>query len=53
MQPSKKTFKNLEGRWIEKPTATLIVVCACGGKYIKSRELQTMCVRCMSKIVTK
>jgi hypothetical protein len=40
-----KTFlKN--GKWIDNPNATTVVVCACGEKYIKTRPNQTQCLRC-------
>jgi|GEM_PF-811012 hypothetical protein len=40
-----KTFlKN--GKWIDNPNATTVVVCVCGEKYIKTRPRQTHCLRC-------
>ncbi len=47
MTPSKKTFQNPVGKWIEKKTRTEILLCVCGGKYIKTRKEQTVCVRCI------
>lgn len=50
MQPNlaivpKKTFQKA-GKWIEKPTRSIILVCACGAKYIKTRKDQTGCIKC-------
>jgi hypothetical protein len=36
-----------DGKWIEKPTAVAVVMCKCGGKYIKTRPKQTACLQCM------
>ena len=47
MAPSKKTFQNTVGKWVEKKTRTEILLCICGGKYIKSRKDQTVCIRCI------
>ncbi len=44
-----KTFQ-LNGHWIEKTQKTAILVCECGNKYIKTRALQTRCLRCMAYI---
>lgn len=44
---SKKNFQS-NGKWVVKPTRTIVLVCSCGGKYIKTREAQINCVRCMS-----
>ncbi len=38
-----------DGRWIDKPNKSAILLCTCGNKYIKTREEQAMCVRCISK----
>ena len=46
LTPSKKTFQK-EGKWIEKQNAA-VILCVCGNKYIKTRDRQTMCVRCLS-----
>jgi hypothetical protein len=35
-----------DGKWIENPNAVQVVVCACGGKYIKTRPMQTSCLPC-------
>jgi len=48
MQPTKKTFQNEEGRWIERRRKTEILVClSCGGKYIETRKNQKTCIRCI------
>ncbi|OHA18103.1 MAG: hypothetical protein A3H57_03675 [Candidatus Taylorbacteria bacterium RIFCSPLOWO2_02_FULL_43_11] len=48
---SKRTFQQ-NGKWVERPNKSEILVCAnCGSKYIKSRDLQVVCVRCISKTV--
>ena len=47
MQPTKKTFQNNLGKWVEKRTKTEILSCVCGSKYIKSRKDQTVCIRCI------
>lgn len=47
MQPSRKTFKNSAGKWIEKRTKTTIVLCPCGNKYIQTLKDQTRCIRCI------
>ena len=46
---SKKHFQK-DGKWIVKPSATVVLVCACGNKYIATREKQTTCVRCIVTI---
>jgi hypothetical protein len=35
-----------DGKWIENPNAVQIVLCKCGGKYIKTRPNQTSCLPC-------
>lgn len=42
-QPGSKTEK---GAWIEKPPSP-VLTCACGKKYIKTREGQTECIPCI------
>ncbi len=49
---SGKTFQK-DGKWILKPGPTIILVCACGNKYIKTREPQISCVRCIGKVPAK
>ncbi len=34
---------------IQLPLKTPIVVCLCGNKYLKTREGQIACVRCINK----
>lgn len=36
------------GKWIDNPNETAVVVCECGGKYIKTRPLQSVCLHCLS-----
>ena len=37
-----------DGRWIEKPRRSEVLVCVpCKGKYIKTRTGQTTCIKCM------
>jgi hypothetical protein len=43
---SKNFMKN--GKWIDNPKAPSVVLCPCGNKYIKTREGQRACLRCMS-----
>jgi len=45
---SKNFFK--DGKWIDKVEEVVVLECECGGKYIKTREEQTSCLRCMSKV---
>lgn len=47
---TRKTYQQ-DGKWVERPGKTMIVVCSCGNKYIKTRENQTQCVRCIGKAV--
>lgn len=46
----RKTFQK-DGHWIEKPERTVILLCACGGKYIKTSAIQVSCLRCAGKIM--
>ena len=43
-----KTFQK-DGKWVNKPFRTEILVCACGSKYIKTRLGQTGCIRCANR----
>jgi len=43
---STRTFQK-DGKWIEKPSVTEVVICACGEKYIKTRRGQAECLKCM------
>jgi len=45
--PSKTYQKN--GKWVEKPDTTKVSVCACHNKYIKTRENQKQCIKCIYK----
>jgi len=36
-------------QWVERVTQAQILECSCGGKYIKTRPNQTICVACMVK----
>jgi hypothetical protein len=43
-----KTFMQ-DGKWTDNPNQPAVVHCACGNKYIKTREGQVKCLRCMHK----
>jgi len=43
---SKKHFQE-NGKWVVKPTRTKILECECGNKYIKTRNGQASCLRCL------
>jgi hypothetical protein len=43
-----KTFQK-DGKWIERPTHSNILICDCGNKYLKTRKNQTECLVCMSR----
>jgi len=43
-----KTFQK-NGKWIERPTLSAVVVCVCGNKYLKTRKNQIECLTCMSR----
>lgn len=45
---SKNFMQN--GKWIDNPNAPAVVLCSCGNKYIKTREKQGVCLRCLSKV---
>jgi len=47
---TRKTYQK-DGKWVERPGHTMILVCSCGNKYIKTRENQVLCVRCIGKVV--
>jgi hypothetical protein len=49
MDKPTKTFQE-NGKWVENPHATVVVECSCGAKYIKTRDLQVSCIKCMIKI---
>jgi len=42
-----------DGKWTENPNPTAVLVCSCGNKYIKTREGQGVCVRCLVKVESK
>jgi len=50
-KPSIKTFQK-DGKWVENPEETKVLVCACGYKYIKTRDNQTSCIKCMAGLPT-
>ena len=41
-----------DGKWIDNPNAPAVVLCKCGNKYIKTREGQLECLRCLN-LLTK
>lgn len=43
-----KTFMKY-GKWIDNPSAPAVLICACGGKYIKTRPRQAECLRCFGQ----
>ena len=44
---SKNFMKN--GKWIDNPNSVAVSVCPCGGKYIKTRQGQKECLRCLAE----
>ena len=46
--PSRKTFQQA-GKWVERPRRSEVLVCVCGNKYIKTRDRQIVCVRCIAE----
>ena len=46
---TRKTYQQ-DGKWVERPSVSAILMCVCGNKYIKTRENQTLCVRCIGKV---
>ena len=50
MREVRKTFQQ-DGQWIERPNKTLIIVCVCGNRYLKTRPKQELCLRCISRMV--
>lgn len=44
---SKNFMQN--GKWIDSPREATILVCTCGGKYIKTRAEQTQCLPCTAR----
>lgn len=45
---SKNFFQN--GKWVDGPGKPAVLTCVCGNKYIKTREAQTVCVRCLVRL---
>lgn len=37
------------GKWVYKPLVSVVIVCACGNKYVSTRKDQSTCIRCMQK----
>jgi len=35
------------GKWVEKPRRCEILICICGGKYLKTRPGQINCLKCV------
>ncbi|MFM2357942.1 MAG: hypothetical protein RJA61_679 [Candidatus Parcubacteria bacterium] len=46
-----KKHQNQPGKWVERPRRMEILVCACGNKYIKTRDRQKTCIRCINDVV--
>ena len=40
------------GIWVEKPRRCEILTCSCGNKYLKTRDSQTVCIKCINKSKT-
>lgn len=38
---------------MEKPRRCEILACVCGNKYLKTREGQTVCIKCINKLRDK
>ncbi|HEY4521105.1 MAG TPA: hypothetical protein VJL57_01760 [Candidatus Paceibacterota bacterium] len=38
-----------DGKWIDQPRETKVALCTCGNKYIKTRDEQQTCLRCISE----
>lgn len=51
LQAPTKTYQS-EGKWIEKPHKTNILVCTCGNRYLKTRSQQHTCIPCMHRMST-
>lgn len=43
-----KTFQK-DGHWIENPHKAAVLTCACGNRYLKTRDRQSKCLRCISQ----
>lgn len=44
-----KTYQK-DGHWVDKPNKTIILLCGCGNKYIKTRPGQGACLRCFLRL---
>lgn len=51
VQKPKAKFVRKMGQWVEKPRRMEILTCSCGNKYIKTRDHQKVCVKCLNKVV--
>ena len=47
MKEAAPSIINNKGKWVEKKTLSTILMCECGSKYIKTRRLQSRCLRCV------
>ncbi len=43
---AKTFYKN--GKWVDAPRETVVFVCHCKNKYIKTRLAQIECLRCVA-----
>jgi len=43
-----KTFHK-DGHWIENPRKAPVLTCVCGNRYLKTRDRQGKCLRCISQ----
>ena len=50
---SKIIRKGTPGVWVERPRRCEILICSCGNKYLKTREGQTVCIKCINKLKEK
>ena len=48
MREVRKTFQK-DGQWIERPQKSVILICICGNRYLKTRLKQEKCLRCISR----
>ncbi|MFZ2886774.1 MAG: hypothetical protein WA021_03070 [Minisyncoccia bacterium] len=35
------------GKYVYKPIMSVIVLCSCGNKYVRTRPKQTVCITCI------
>ncbi len=52
-KPIPNKNKNQPGKWIDYARRAEIVVCSCGNKYIKTRDRQKVCIRCINEVVVE